>query len=988
MSVTTNYCTAFGIHPVPANMSKKEFEAKCEALVESFLALPYIYLWCHRGAGHTPIPRTAGLMQWVALLITFVNNEACSCIAFVKGGPHACIALDNAEPHISKTTPSSFPSLASWGKMKSVPKTGKTGKTGKTAVLGQEGSLVFCIFDKMGKTENVFGKTNSILRRTFMLCFKILKEVLGQLKKSSKRYIFILLDTFVVGGAREEDVWRGMGLGMGREQRAGARARGDDHGVRGVREEDVRRGPEPMIRTGAAHTGEIRARGGAPWRRTKGERAAAAGARDRDGHGAHGGDVRTTRHSSRARGGAPWRCLWRRLRRARGGRAAGPERQALWEAGAGSREVSGADTWCALRNVGGTQKLRRRWARGRRTLLHDGCDRGRGGTTWEKRQKNTNPQDQRSRIKDERPSVQDQRRISKTQDDFPQDKDFPRSVSKTKDSKDEPAVLLMQACIAFDNIKVSPPVAIVNGETRAQGGVGIKISYMGMGGGGVPGGLKFFSRVMGKGKNTTFPDMVLFGTAGPTGPPQGWETPSLYGRRGGEGGPAEVEKKLSTPYPIFESRGPLARARAARVIGVARVHITFVTGKARAHVAFDTGKVRTCITFDNNELRPCVAADSGEAHTHAAFVTDEACCIVHFPTHETRQLPKQAARLTPAKSTYRTENIHSEVPLHPVLLEKIRRHLSIVKTQLTRSSRDHGSRARAERRERRWRARSATNYSQTNIIRVLLFTPRLSQCTPTSDASRCLTLPAARARYRLPGPPVAPRPAVCAHVPPTRATPAAYLPPHAHALRHALLTPATLLLIAPPLHTSHRALRPRACPASAAAACTTRAIGARRDGCTARDLPAPPGVLPAPPARSASAATACTTRAIAMGAPRALDDGRLLSSRSALRPPPRRAPRAPSVRAAMGAPRALDDGACGPPPPRAPRAPSVRAAIGAPHTLDDGARAMGAPRALDDHARGARERPCSVPAALCVCRRCVHHAPLLQAARSRITPRK
>ena len=87
---------------------------------------------------------------------------------------------------ISKTTPSSFPSLASWGKMKSVPKTGKTRKTGKTAVLGQEGSLVFCIFDKMGKTENVFMKTNSILRRTFMLCFKILKEVLGQLKKSSK----------------------------------------------------------------------------------------------------------------------------------------------------------------------------------------------------------------------------------------------------------------------------------------------------------------------------------------------------------------------------------------------------------------------------------------------------------------------------------------------------------------------------------------------------------------------------------------------------------------------------------------------------------------------------------------------------------------------------------------------------------------------------------------------------------------------------------
>ncbi|KAJ7191942.1 hypothetical protein GGX14DRAFT_406766 [Mycena pura] len=52
------------------------------------------------GAGHTPIPRTAGFMQWVALLVTFINNEACSCIAFVKGGPHACIALDNAEPQV------------------------------------------------------------------------------------------------------------------------------------------------------------------------------------------------------------------------------------------------------------------------------------------------------------------------------------------------------------------------------------------------------------------------------------------------------------------------------------------------------------------------------------------------------------------------------------------------------------------------------------------------------------------------------------------------------------------------------------------------------------------------------------------------------------------------------------------------------------------------------------------------------------------------
>ncbi|KAJ7214093.1 hypothetical protein GGX14DRAFT_392860 [Mycena pura] len=94
-----------------------------------------------------------------------------------------------------------------------------------------------------------------------------------------------------------------------------------------------------------------------------------------------------------------------------------------------------------------------------------------------------------------------------------------------------------------------------------QGGVGIKISYTGMGGGGgVPGGLKKISRVTGIGKNTIrlqFPDMVLIGMAGPAGPSQGWETPSLYGRRGGRGGPTEVEKKLSTPYPNFESRSPL-----------------------------------------------------------------------------------------------------------------------------------------------------------------------------------------------------------------------------------------------------------------------------------------------------------------------------------------------------------------------------------------------------------------------------------------------
>ncbi|KAF8147051.1 hypothetical protein K438DRAFT_1780371 [Mycena galopus ATCC 62051] len=40
MSVSKTYCTAFGIHPVPANTTLEDFQAKCEALVESFLALP------------------------------------------------------------------------------------------------------------------------------------------------------------------------------------------------------------------------------------------------------------------------------------------------------------------------------------------------------------------------------------------------------------------------------------------------------------------------------------------------------------------------------------------------------------------------------------------------------------------------------------------------------------------------------------------------------------------------------------------------------------------------------------------------------------------------------------------------------------------------------------------------------------------------------------------------------------------------------------
>ncbi|KAJ7774400.1 hypothetical protein B0H14DRAFT_2632044 [Mycena olivaceomarginata] len=40
MSVSKTYCTVFGTHPVPANTTGEDFQAKCEALVESFLVLP------------------------------------------------------------------------------------------------------------------------------------------------------------------------------------------------------------------------------------------------------------------------------------------------------------------------------------------------------------------------------------------------------------------------------------------------------------------------------------------------------------------------------------------------------------------------------------------------------------------------------------------------------------------------------------------------------------------------------------------------------------------------------------------------------------------------------------------------------------------------------------------------------------------------------------------------------------------------------------
>ncbi|KAJ7608973.1 hypothetical protein FB45DRAFT_1039129 [Roridomyces roridus] len=40
MSANKTYCTAFGIHPIPANTTLQEFEAKCKTLVTSMLALP------------------------------------------------------------------------------------------------------------------------------------------------------------------------------------------------------------------------------------------------------------------------------------------------------------------------------------------------------------------------------------------------------------------------------------------------------------------------------------------------------------------------------------------------------------------------------------------------------------------------------------------------------------------------------------------------------------------------------------------------------------------------------------------------------------------------------------------------------------------------------------------------------------------------------------------------------------------------------------
>ncbi|KAJ7224630.1 hypothetical protein GGX14DRAFT_387303 [Mycena pura] len=52
------------------------------------------------------------------------------------------------------------------------------------------------------------------------------------------------------------------------------------------------------------------------------------------------------------------------------------------------------------------------------------------------------------------------------------------------------------------------------------------------------------------------PDMVLVGMAGPAGPRQGWETPSLYSRRGGEGGSSGGRKNFINPISEFRIPRP------------------------------------------------------------------------------------------------------------------------------------------------------------------------------------------------------------------------------------------------------------------------------------------------------------------------------------------------------------------------------------------------------------------------------------------------
>ncbi|KAJ7195371.1 hypothetical protein GGX14DRAFT_575687 [Mycena pura] len=190
-----------------------------------------------------------------------------------------------------------------------------TGKTGKTAVLGQEGSLVFCIFDKMGKMENVFGKTNPILRRTFMLCFKIQKDVLGQSKKSGK-------DRICGGECAAGNVRQGMGPGRERERRAGARARGDDCGAG---EEDVWLGPGPGIDRDGRSADEHRVAAHSPPQLRAAVHCDAweENVRWETGTGApHSYPSCARSYPSCARSGASWCRLWRHPQRAGGEHAA------------------------------------------------------------------------------------------------------------------------------------------------------------------------------------------------------------------------------------------------------------------------------------------------------------------------------------------------------------------------------------------------------------------------------------------------------------------------------------------------------------------------------------------------------------------------------------------------------------------------------------------------------------------------------------------
>jgi hypothetical protein len=58
------------------------------------------------------------------------------------------------------------------------------------------------------------------------------------------------------------------------------------------------------------------------------------------------------------------------------------------------------------------------------------------------------------------------------------------------------------------------------------------------------------------------------------GPVSGWETPSLYGRRGGDQGLLEIEKTFSALYPFFECRFPLEAPHWDRELSYDPGHLT------------------------------------------------------------------------------------------------------------------------------------------------------------------------------------------------------------------------------------------------------------------------------------------------------------------------------------------------------------------------------------------------------------------------------